>query len=288
MNILKINIDGVGYPEQLKNIYDPPKNLFIRGELLAVDLNSIAIVGTRKCSEYGARVAHDLSYELALKGITIISGLASGIDTSAHKAALEAGGRTIAVLAGGLDKIFPPENTKLAEEITNHGALMSENPPGTSSYHYFFPKRNRIISGLAKGVIVVEAGYKSGAMITAKLGLDQGKEVFAVPGSIYSENSRGVHWLIKEGAKLVESIEDITQEIDLLLNDSVNGAIKQNYSQLSFEEQNIIQYLSHDPKFIDDLIVNSGLNIPAASNCLTGLELKGLVRQLPGKRFVLN
>lgn len=217
-NIKKITLQDKTYPAILKEIHDPPKELYIKGNIIPQDKIAIAVVGTRKCTQHGKQVALDIAGELAKLGITIVSGLAEGIDTFAHQAALENNGRTIAVLGTGIDKksLYPKSNYILSEKIAKNGAVISEYPPETKGTKFNFPKRNRIVSGLSLGVVVIEAPEKSGALITASLALEQNREVFAVPGSIYEENYQGTNKLIQMGAKLVNNIEDILEELNLL------------------------------------------------------------------------
>jgi len=279
------------YPEILKNIHDPPAVIYIKGQLLPQDKKAIAIVGTRVPTPYGLRVAGRLASELSQLGITIISGLALGIDAQAHEGALEANGRTLAVLGSAVDEIFPRQNQKLAERIIENGALVSEFVLGTKPDHWTFPQRNRIISGLSLGTIVIEGGYKSGAMITAKLALEQGREVFAVPGNVELEQSKGPHWLIKQGAKLTESIDDVLEELKHVISvrpvSSVNSVEKPDYSNLSDDEKQVIGLLSKEPRHIDELSRLSGLEISKIATPLLSLELKRLIKPLPGKYFIL-
>lgn len=217
MNKIKtLGFQDKDYPVNLRYIYQPPSTIYLRGELLLEDNIAIAIVGSRKATDYGLRNAERLGFELASRGVTVVSGLARGIDTAAHKGALRARGRTIAVLGSGLDVIYPPENKKLAEAITQYGAVISEFTPDAPPTRYNFPQRNRIISGLALGVVIVEAAKRSGSLITADFALEQGREVFALPGEIGSFTSEGTHNLIKQGAKLVQSIDDIIDELEAL------------------------------------------------------------------------
>lgn len=289
-----LSLEDPGYPVNLINIYDPPPILFCKGEIFASDEKALAIVGTRKASTYGIEFAKKMAAELASMGITIVSGMAAGIDTSAHKGAIEAGGRTIAVFGCGVDIIYPPENKQLSGEIIRKGALVSEFPVGAKIEKGNFPRRNRIVSGLTKGVIVVEGHYDSGAMITAKEALEQGREVFAVPGSVEMEQSKGPHWLIKQGAKLVESVEDVLEELHMVMPKKMsnlqfpmsNEGI--NYSKLSSDEQKIVLVLTKEPKHLDNLSAESGLSIPQVSSLLMMLEVKNVVRQLPGKMFLLS
>ena len=218
MNVRRIEINDKEYPGNLKNIYNPPASLFIKGNILTCDENSIAIVGTREATSYGMEQCEKISYELAKRDITIVSGMARGIDTAAHKGALKAGGRTVAVMGSGHNHIYPPENKSLYDEIVRRGAVISEFSNDTKPLRENFPKRNRIISGLSKGVLVIEAPTRSGALITTNFAVEQGREVFAMPGNINSVNSSGTNKLIKEGAKLVESVWDILEELERIIS----------------------------------------------------------------------
>lgn len=290
LNVQIMARDDPAYPENLQNIYDPPPILYVKGELKKTDQKAIAIVGTRQATQYGLESARKFSYLLAQMGITIVSGLALGIDTAAHQGALEAKGRTIAVLGSGVDQIYPATNRDLAKKIANSGAIMSEFSLGFMPDTWTFPQRNRIISGLSLGVIMVEGHYDSGAMITAKLALDQGREVFAVPGQIELDQSKGPHWLIKQGAKLVETVDDVLEELHIGLNlktDNRESKIENRKLELSDEERKIVETLTRGPKHLDLIAQESNLTIPQVSSLLTQLEIKGAVRQTPGKRFVL-
>ena len=282
-----LTLEDEDYPTGLKNVYDPPPVLYVKGEILKADEKALGIVGTRKASRYGLETARKLALELASLGITIVSGMALGIDTAAHKGALEAKGRTIAVFGCGVDVLFPPENKDLAREIELSGALVSEFPVGTKVEKGYFPRRNRIISGLSLGVIVVEGHYDSGAMITAKLALEYNREVFAVPGSIEISQSKGPHWLIKQGAKLIESAEDVLEELKCVLPKKEVKPLGRDYGDLSAEEQKIIEILSSEPKHIDDLTLVTGFPSAQVAGLLTLLELKKVVKQSPGKIFSL-
>ncbi len=288
IGVKKITIEDKDYPATLKEIHNPPKQLYIKGEIKNQDKVAIAIVGTRKYSTYGKQVALDLSSKLAKLGITIVSGLARGIDTFAHKAALEAGGRTIAVLGSGMDqKSFSPScNYALSEEIAKNGAVITEYPEGTIGAVYTFPERNRIVSGLSLGVIVIEAPEQSGALITANLALDQNKEVFAVPGNIYDENSQGTHNLIKQGAKLVTCIEDVLEELNLshLLSETPKTKTKPENK----EEEIILSALSLQPTHIDDIIKITKLPTSIVNSTLTILEIKNAVRNLGKNNYILK
>ena len=285
------------YPVKLMNIYDRPPFLYVRGNLNKDDTN-IAIVGSRLASTYGKYITERISRELALKGLSIVSGMARGIDSVAHRGALTAHGRTIAVLGSGLDVIYPPENKKLYADIIQNGAVISEFPLGTPPRSANFPTRNRIISGMSYGVVIVEAGEKSGSLITARLALEQGREVFAVPGSIDAAGSRGTNKLIKQGAKLIENTDDILEEIlpqfertIVLKPHSIanSEAIAAKSSEIfSAIDQKIIDFISGSRVHIDDLISSTGLSSADILSALTTLELKGMVRQYPGKFFSLK
>jgi DNA processing protein len=291
-NISIIPLDSDDYPSLLKNIYDPPPVLYVRGKLPGPKDKTIAIVGTRKASHYGKETARKLGQELASLGFTIVSGMALGIDTEAHEGALEASGRTVAVLGCGVDIVYPPRNRELMSSILSSGAVVSEFPPESGPENWKFPQRNRIISGLSMGVIVVEGHYDSGAMITAKLALDQGREVFAVPGNVELDQSKGPHWLIKQGAKLIESVEDVLDEFNMVMpGEMPNAELRmtnegRDYTELSDEEQKIVAVLSLEPKHIDNISIETGISVHKISSLLMLLEIKKVLRQLPGKMFV--
>ncbi|MCG2678275.1 DNA-processing protein DprA [bacterium] len=284
-----ITLNDESYSENLKEIYDPPPLLYVKGKIKKEDKNAIAIVGSRRATTYGKLTAQKLSAQLAAQGITIVSGMARGIDSEAHKAALAVGGRTIAVLGCGIDVVYPPENRALEEKIASSGAVITEFPFGTRPFAGNFPKRNRIISGLSLGVVIVEAAEKSGALITARFALEQGREVFAVPGSTVSPYSRGTHNLIKEGAKLVEDIDDILEELESLIQvrkgkgEEAKGFPK---PPLSKEEEIIYNLITQEPKHIDILIQESKLPAQGAMVVLTNLQIKSLIKELSGKNFV--
>jgi DNA processing protein len=297
MEINSFTIRDKDYPTNLRYIYDPPKNLYVKGNILAEDSIAIAVIGSRQATYYGLKNAQDLSFELAARGITIVSGLARGVDSAAHRGALRAGGRTIAVLGSGLNVIYPYENKELAERIAKNGAVISEFSLDFPPYRHNFPRRNRIISGLSLGVVVVEAAKRSGALITARLALEQGREVFAIPGRIGSFSSQGTHSLIKQGAKLVESIEDIIEELEPLRTmqnlpeqeqiAQVRSASKlQRGLNLSQEERQIYSCLSSEPIHIDDIMSKAAVSYGKLLISLLKLEHKKLVNELPGKMFV--
>jgi len=285
-NTRKITLQDKDYPAILKEIHDPPKELYIKGEIINQDKTAIGVVGTRRYTQYGKEVALDIAGKLAKLGITIVSGLAKGIDTFAHQAALESGGRTIAVLGSGMDKnsFFPRSNYSLSEKISQQGAVISEYPPGTRGTHFTFPQRNRIISGLSLGIIVVEAPEESGALITANLALEQNREVFAIPGSIYEKNSIGTNRLIKLGAKLVIDVEDILEELNL---SHLLTLEKKKIKPDNKEEEIILSILSAQPIHIDEVIKKSGLSAGIVNSTLMILELKKAVRNLGKGNYIL-
>lgn len=281
-----ITLEDDNYPELLKNIFDPPVVLYVKGEIKREDVKALAIVGSRLATSYGKKVAFDMAKDLSGRGFTIVSGMARGIDTYAHKGALEAKGRTIVVLGCGIDIVYPPENRELWKEIVKNGAVITEYPYGSIPDKGNFPRRNRIISGLSKGVLVVEAGTKSGSLITANLALEQGREVFAIPGRICSKFSQGTNDLIKQGAKLVESYQDILEEFEsgVTPGDSPKRILEERLLPI---ERKIYSLISEEPIHIEDLIVLSKENIADVSRILVQLELKGAIRQLTGQRYIL-
>jgi DNA processing protein len=273
------------YPSKLKEIYDRPPVLYVRGKLTAADEWSIALVGTRRATAYGRQAAEELGAGLARNGITIASGLARGIDAIAHRVALAEGGRTIAVLACGLDLIYPPEHLKLAQEIMESGALVSDYPLGTQPRSEYFPRRNRIMVGLSLGVLVVEGDLKSGALITARQAIDENREVFAVPGSIYAPTFRGTNWLIQQGqAKLVTRIEDALEELNLSM--ATHQMEAKELLPADETEATLLRHLSQEPIHIDDVRRESGLPIATVSSALAMLELKGMVRQVGTMSYI--
>jgi DNA processing protein len=278
------------YPRLLKEIVDPPGILFVRGEILPRDGLAIAIVGTRHATHYGLTQAQRLAAGLARAGLTVVSGLARGVDAAAHRGALEAGGRTIAVLGSGVLNIYPPEHVALSEEVIAHGAVMSESPPHREPFSGVFPQRNRIISGLSNGVIVVEAPLQSGSLITARLAAEQGRTVFAVPGRADSRVSQGCHRLIRDGAKLVESVDDVLEELGPLVEatPSENGQAIHHPAELSLNdiEQQVLFAIQPDPTSIDQVIVASRLPASQVLATLSVLEMRRLVRRLSGSMVV--
>ena len=274
-----------GYPSRLKEIYDYPPLLYVRGSLLNEDEWCLAVVGTRRATVYGRQITEEIVADLAQSKITIVSGLAKGIDSIAHHSALEAGGRSIAVFACGLDIVYPGENANLARSIMQQGALISEYPLGTRPKADNFPRRNRIMSGLSLGVLVVEAGDTSGAMITAHLALEQNREVFAIPGSILSPASRGTNHLIQEGAKLVRDYTDILEELNLM---TVARQIEmKEVVPPSETESLLLKQLGAEPIHIDEVCRSSNLPMSTVSSTLAMMELKGLVKQVGTMNYVL-
>ena len=288
-NIKVVTINHGAYPKLLKEIYSPPPLLYCQGRLEDEDGFNLAVVGTRKYSDYGRQITESIVKSLVKQGFTIVSGLAHGIDTLAHLAAIEAGGRTIAVLGTGLDRqsLYPSANRYLADKIIlNNGCLFSEFPPGTQPLRHHFPRRNRIISGLSIGVLVTEAGEKSGALITAAHALDQNREVFAVPGSIFSPTSVGPNKLIKSGAKTVTNAGDIIEALDLA---QITAYIdNKKIIPETEEEKAIIPILSQEPTHIDEIIRLTKLDTNVINSTLTIMEMKGMVRNLGGMQYVLT
>ncbi|MBN1643719.1 MAG: DNA-processing protein DprA [Dehalococcoidales bacterium] len=273
------------YPSRLKEIYDYPPILYVKGKLLPEDEWCLAVVGTRHATVYGRQVTEEIVTDLAHNKITIVSGLARGIDTIAHQSALEAGGRTIAVSACGLDIIYPSENANLAKRIVENGALISEYPLGIKPKPEYFPRRNRILSGLSLAVLVTEAGESSGALITANLALEQNRDVLATPGSILSPASKGTNHLIQEGAKLIQNCQDILEELNIRA-----VAQQMEFKEIipeSDTESLLISKLSAEPVHIDEICADSGLPVSTVSSTLAMMELKGLVKSVGSMKYVL-
>lgn len=274
------------YPRLLREIHDPPGLLFVRGAIEPVDALAVAIVGTRHGSHYGLRQARRLGGALARAGFTVVSGLARGIDSAAHRGALEAGGRTLAVLGSGVANIYPAEHAGLAEEVVRAGALISETPPRCPPLPGCFPQRNRIISGLTLGTIIVEAGDRSGALITARLAMEQGREVFAVPGQVDNRASRGCHRLLRDGATLVESVDDVLEQFGPLVEaiPRQQGPALRHPAELSLNdvERSVLDAIGADPTSIDHVVNASGLSVPQVLSTLSVLEMRRLVRRVSG------
>ncbi|MCC6155310.1 MAG: DNA-protecting protein DprA [Candidatus Hydrogenedentes bacterium] len=315
-----ITLEDPSYPLRLAEIYDPPLLLFIRGRMLEAEQPCVAIVGTRRATPYGIRMAEKFGRELAARGVTVVSGMANGIDTAAHRGALEAGGNTIAVLGCGVDVVYPQQNADLMKEIIARGSVVSQFPMGTSPSPGHFPYRNRIISGMSLGTLVIEAPLSSGALITARQAAEQGREVFAIPGQIGVTNSQGPHLLIREGAKLVESVEDILVELELpasVRTPARPQPVPANVTDVretapvtrppialikpqsappqrvesarasasTNEERQILSALSPNGSHVDEIAQVCRVSVSQALSALTLLEIKGLVRQFSGKRF---
>lgn len=281
-----LTVDHTQYPRGLREIHSPPIAIFLRGELVPNDALAIAIVGTRHATSYGVRQAERLATELSHAGLTIISGMARGIDAAAHRGALLAGGRTIAVLGCGVLNVYPPEHADLASQIRQRGVLMSEAPPRSQPQSGMFPQRNRLISGLSLGVIVVEAAARSGALISAEHAMEQGREVFAVPGPVDSRTSRGCHQLLREGAKLVESVDDVLQELGPLMagTPSDSGRIVRHPAELLLNEQEqaVLDATATEPRGVDQIVALSGLPVHRVLATLSVLEMRRLIRRLSG------
>ncbi len=287
--------DDAAYPKNLREIYDPPLVLYVRGELIENESLAMAIVGSRRTTLYGQEMSRKLAYQLARSGVTVVSGLARGIDTAAHKGALQGKGRTVAVIGCGIDVVYPPENAGLCDDIVNGGgAIVSEFPFGVKPDRQNFPMRNRIISGWSMGVVVVEANSQSGSLITVTQATEQGRQVFAVPGRADSLLSRGTNRLIKEGAKLTEDVEDILSEFEYLMppsntektESSQSSSRPQTPLKLSEKEEKIYSCIENEEVSIDEIVRSSGLTTASVSANLLSLEMKRLVKQLPGKYFV--
>jgi DNA processing protein len=283
-NIQVLTWEDEEYPRRLKEIEKPPPVLYLRGDLKLEDDWAVAIVGTRRITAYGRQVAEEVSATLARNGVTVVSGLARGVDAVAHQAAVHAGGRTLAVLGSGVDRIYPPENQRLAEQIIGHGAVISDYPIGTPPEGPNFPPRNRIISGLSLAVIVIEANLDSGAMITATFAAEQGRELFAVPGSILAPQSKGANRLIRDGARLLLDPQEVLEILDLK-----QATAQQTARQVlpgDPVEAQLYQVLGPEPRHVDDIRSQTGMSIEKVSSTLALMELKGMVRQVGGMNYV--
>lgn len=287
-----VTLADEAYPERLREIYDPPLALYVLGDLTEADRHALSVVGTRHPTHYGTSMADRLAYGMAKAGLTVVSGLARGIDTAAHQGALKGGGRTLAVLGGALDKLYPAENRDLAERIAGQGAVISEYPFGRSPDRQTFPYRNRIVAGLCRGLVVVEAGVKSGAVITANQALEQGRSVYAVPGRVDNPTARGCHALIRAGAVLCESLDDILDDLAMLMPARVREDAERMAPvaepTLSADEQAVVRALWQGPRHADELAREAGLTSAALSSMLLGLEMKRVVRMLPGRTVALR
>ena len=282
---LAINWHDPAYPPRLTEIYDPPPVLYLKGQVLPEDERAVAVVGTRKATAYGREAAHSLAYDLARNGVTVVSGLARGIDGIAHRAALEAGGRTIAVFGSGLDVIYPSEHTRLARDIQEAGALVSEHALGARPDARNFPRRNRLLSGMTLGTLAVEAGEKSGALLTVRHALEQDREVFCVPESIFSPSSQGTNDLIKQGAKLVMDYNDVLEELNLTVV-SHQIEMREILQPQNDTEALLLSHVTHEPVHIDELRRSAQLPISAVSSALAVMELKGLIKQVGSMHYI--
>ena len=285
-NIEAISCDSPQYPSRLREIYDFPAVLYIRGKMITQDECCIAVVGTRNCTLYGRQVAEEIVSELSRNNITIVSGLARGIDSVAHRTTIDSGGRTIAVFASGLDIVYPAENARLARSIIEHGALVSEYPPGTKPHAAHFPSRNRIMSGLSLGVLAIEAGERSGALITAEQALMQNRDVFAIPGSIFSESSRGTNHLIQQGAKLVRNHLDILEELNVAV--LAQQLEMKELIPANKTESLLMQHITKEPVHIDEICRKSKLPMQTVSGNLTTMELKGLITHIGSMHYIIS
>lgn len=273
------------YPEQLKEISDPPPVLFVKGRPDLLSQAQIAMVGSRNPSNIGVKVAIEFAQALAQSGLIITSGMALGIDAASHQGALGVGGHTIAVAGTGLDRVYPACHKELATEIVSKGALVSEFPPGTAAKSGHFPRRNRIISGLCQGLLVVEAAQQSGSLITARMALEQNREVFAIPGSIHNPLARGCNALIKQGAKLVETAEDIFEELGQYNQTYKSIATQINQTALDLEQQNLLKLIPYSPITVDNLVQESGFSVKIVSSILLVLELQGYIAAAAGGSY---
>lgn len=283
-DIIVLTWDDEEYPVNLREIPSSPPVLYVKGEYQPGDEWSVAIVGTRKFTTYGRQITEEIAGTLALNGVTVVSGLARGIDGIAHRAALDAGGRTLAVLGSGVDRIYPPEHRRLAEQIISNGALISDYPPGTPPEGSNFPPRNRIISGMSLAVIVIEAGMRSGALITASFAAEQGREVFAVPGNITAPQSKGTNLLISRGAQPYLKPQDILDTLDLTM--VVEHKAARTILPADAIEAKLYKILGHEPLHVDDICSQTDMPIEKVTSTLALMELKGMVRQIGGMRYV--
>lgn len=283
--IEEISINDRGYPEDIRRVVEPPRVLYVRGKMLPEDARAVTIVGARKCTSYGKQVAYDFAFALAKQGITVVSGMALGIDGEAHKGALDAGGRTIAVLGTGVDdaSLYPDTHAPLAKRIIKQGAVISEFSSGTPALPHHFPQRNRIVAALGLGTLVVEADEKSGSLITAGFALELGKDVFAVPGSIYSRTSTGTHKLIQQGAKLVTKVEDILEALQLAPTPPVQGNAAENE-----RERLVLSLVAEEPLEIDTIIERLDLPSNDVLSLLAILELKQKVTRIGGNSYAIK
>lgn len=274
-----------GYPASLVELPDAPYLLFVRGELQTCDARAVAIVGSRHCTAYGRRVAEKMASDLARAGVTVVSGLARGIDGCAHRGALAAGGRTIAVLAGGLSRIYPPEHAELAEDVVRSGALITETSTGQPPQAGLFPARNRLISGLSLGVVIIEAGERSGALITARHAAEQGRDLFAVPGTVDSAASAGSLELLRNGAKMVRSAADVLEDLGGVKGAKAEPTLFPPPPEMDDCSRRVWDLLADQPRFMDEIVARLSLPVHELATLLMRMEMKRLVRRLPGNRY---
>jgi DNA processing protein len=285
LGVTVLTWDDDAYPRNLRQVFNAPPVLYVRGRLDRRDDWAVAVVGTRQVSAYGKEVAHLLAGGLARAGVTVVSGLARGVDAEAHRACLEAGGRTLAVLGSGIDVLYPPQNARLAAEIVEHGAILSEYALGTQPDAVNFPPRNRIVSGLSLGTLIVEADLGSGALITAGFATEQGRSLLAVPGNILARGSRGPHQLIQRGARLVTGVDDVLEELNLTMvsqHAEAQAVLPENET-----EAVLLRYITSNPLHVDELGRATGLPIAQVTSTLALMELKGAVRQVGSMQYVL-
>jgi DNA processing protein len=281
-----ITAEDEEYPPLLREIHDPPIVLYVLGSIMERDRNAVAVVGSRKASHYATECAKKLSFQMAYAGLTVVSGLARGIDTAAHQGALAAKGRTLAVLGAGLAQLYPPENAQLAERIASSGAVVSEFPIDTKPDRQTFPIRNRIVTGMSFGVLVVEAGANSGALISANMAAEQGRTLYAVPGRIDQPTCLGSNRLIQQGAKLVAGAEDILDDLPMIFKEKPELPASVAPAGLTAEQEKILAAIGAEEAALESVIATSGLTAAVVSSTLLGLEIRRFVKQLPGKRFV--
>ncbi|MCE5199750.1 MAG: DNA-processing protein DprA [Armatimonadota bacterium] len=287
LGVTLLPITSDDYPASLKQIYDPPVVLYCRGKIVEPDKLSIAIVGSRKASVYGRSVAERIARDLAARGLTVVSGGARGIDTSAHKGALGAGGRTIAFLGCGVDVVYPAENKALFEQISENGAVASEFPLGSTPEPWRFPPRNRLISAMSIGVLVCQSPERSGALITASYAGEHGKDIYALPGNVDDQRNAGCHKLIRDGARLVTCAQDILEDLGIVDVEEKDGQLPLlQPDSLSDSERKIVALLSLEPVHVDTIIEKSGMPAPLVSGTLTILEMKSIVKRVPGNAYV--
>ncbi|WP_347988833.1 DNA-processing protein DprA [Methylomonas sp. AM2-LC] len=280
-----LTLEDAAYPAQLKEISNPPPVLFVKGNPALLAQPQIAIVGSRNPSTIGTKIAIEFSQALAMTGLTITSGMALGIDAASHQGAINVNGQTIAVAGTGLDRVYPACHKHLATQIVEQGALVSEFPPGTSAKANHFPRRNRIISGLCMGLLVVEAAQESGSLITARLALEQNREVFAIPGSIHNPLARGCNALIRQGAKLVETVEDIFEELGQYNQLPIKNRVESIQTGLDLEQQNLLKLIDYNPTTVDTLVLESGWSVEIISSMLLVLELQGYIATASGGSY---